>query len=125
MNDKGTSGVIVTENRAQEETMNDEKAARRVALSALHLRKDHLFETIEQSIAVSLSLDPKQLTEAQKAQVFVRAEELVDNWDMAQMEEANLPVVSAALQKLLSEHHAVCELILDEQDEEVARSEKC
>jgi hypothetical protein len=106
-------GQLKMTNRDDQEKRRDE-----VALDALYERKDKLFVGIEKLFAAQLGFDFESLSADKKDEISDEAQELTENWDAADLEKGQLEA-STEMQKLLKEHHEICELILDLRDRDI------
>jgi hypothetical protein len=82
-----------------------------MALTALYAREAALFTSITTSLAAQLGIDLEALEEADQTAIVEEAEELTANWQTAEIDGS--PVATTEFEKLLKEHHDVCEQILD------------
>jgi hypothetical protein len=85
-----------------------------VALTALYAQEAALFASITTSLAAQLGLDLEAMDEPDQMAIVEEAEELTANWQTAEID--GCPTATTAFEKLLKEHHDVCERILDLRD---------
>jgi len=83
-------------------------------VSELCAREVALFTLITKSLAARLGLDLEALDESDQGALIEEAEELTANWQIAEID--GHPVATTEFEKLLKEHHDLCEQILDLRD---------
>ncbi len=91
--------------------------ARDNELRELYRKRDAKFAQIVSCLGRELHTDSANLTKMDWERVEEDAEELTDNWAVAEVEN-RLPDASTQLQQLLSEHQKICKNIIDILDAE-------
>ncbi len=94
--------------------------ARESELKLLYRKRDAKFTEIVFCLGQELHTDITGLTEVDWERVEEDAEELTDNWAVAEVEN-RLPAASTELQRLLGEHQEICKRIIDMLDAEQLR----
>ena len=88
-----------------------EPAARDNELKSLYLKRDAKFGEIVCCLTRELHPDNDSMMKVDWERFVEEAEELTDNWAVAEAEN-KLPMVSSELQLLLSQHQKICKQIL-------------
>jgi hypothetical protein len=94
-----------------------EPGARNNELKRLYVKRDAKFGEIVRCLGRELHTDNNSVTKTDWERFVEEAEELTDNWAVAETEN-KLPAISSELQLLLSEHQEICKRILSILDAE-------
>jgi hypothetical protein len=97
--------------------MAHEPGARDNGLKRLYREREAKFGEIVSCLGRELHADTASLTKLDWEQIMEDAEELTDNWAVAESEN-RLPSTITELQRLLSEHQEICKRIIDILDAE-------
>jgi hypothetical protein len=81
-------------------------------LEQLRMERDAKFERIVSCLSRELYSKDSPISEEDRKYLVEEAEELTDNWAAA-VANRKLPLLSTALQLLLSEHQEICKRIID------------
>jgi hypothetical protein len=86
-------------------------SSRKHKLEKLYQVRDAKFDEIVSSLYRELYSDLRPATAADRQYIIEEAEELTNNWAVAEADKRR-PELSTALQLLLSEHQEICQRII-------------